>query len=343
MTKLAIGNDLVDLSPIFQALPERNYLFNALDLFDGVGITSPKVIVSQLVEDNYSLFNEPTSRHSSEHNTTARQNGQEYLIEAPFFMREDVFKPVDVQGKRKQGTALEETVTDLYTEYTGKHKVAYMRTRESYLARAMFKGQVYTPKTNDLLIDYATLFGVSPMTHTVSTASPAKDLDDVLDKIQQAAGGLAGSIERVVVFAKPAAFSQIRFSDAMATAFQYVAPYDSRNIVFQRNELLPGVSTFSMPGSPIDVLKVTDPLILAQMPDDADMLAIPVFSKGTNAYQVMYGAASSTFALIDAAAAEYYTWGYQSERGDTWNVITENTALCVNHALGMQVKITITA
>lgn len=51
MTKLAIGSEVVDLSPMFLALPERNYLFNALDLFDGVGITSPKVIVSQLVED----------------------------------------------------------------------------------------------------------------------------------------------------------------------------------------------------------------------------------------------------------------------------------------------------
>lgn len=30
MTKLAIGSEVVDLAPIFQALPERNYLFNAL-------------------------------------------------------------------------------------------------------------------------------------------------------------------------------------------------------------------------------------------------------------------------------------------------------------------------
>lgn len=59
MTKLAIGNDLVDLSPIFQALPERNYLMNALDLFDGVGVQNPKVVVTQLLDDNYSLFNTP--------------------------------------------------------------------------------------------------------------------------------------------------------------------------------------------------------------------------------------------------------------------------------------------
>ncbi|MDE8794401.1 hypothetical protein P0C27_08870 [Citrobacter freundii] len=100
MTKIAIGREMVDLAPIFQALPERNYLMNALDLFDGVGVQSPKVVVTQLLDDNYSLFNMPQSRYSSNHDTTARQNGKEYLIEIPWFAREDEFKPVDVQGRR---------------------------------------------------------------------------------------------------------------------------------------------------------------------------------------------------------------------------------------------------
>lgn len=43
MSKIAIGREMVDLAPIFQALPERNYLMNALDLFDGVGVQNPKV------------------------------------------------------------------------------------------------------------------------------------------------------------------------------------------------------------------------------------------------------------------------------------------------------------
>ncbi|MDU3898439.1 MAG: major capsid protein, partial [Enterobacter sp.] len=248
MTKIAIGREMVDLAPIFQALPERNYLMNALDLFDEVGVQNPKVVVTQLLDDNYSLFNTPQSRFSSNHDTTARQNGKEYLVEIPWFAREDTFKPVDVQGKRVQGTDYEQTVTDLYTEYTGKHKIAYLRTRESYLARCLFKGEVYTPATDDLLISYAELFGVVPMTASVSAATAAQDFDAILDKVQAAAGGLAGQIERVIVFAKPAAFSQIRFSDSMSKAFQYVAPYDDRNLFYQRHELLPGVSTFSLPG-----------------------------------------------------------------------------------------------
>lgn len=118
-----------------------------------------------------------------------------------------------------------------------------------------------TPATDDLLISYAELFGVVPMTASVSTATAAQDFDAILDKVQAAAGGLAGQIERVIVFAKPTAFSQIRFSDSMAKAFTYVAPYDERNLFYQRHELLHGVSTFSLHGAPIDIVKVTDPLI----------------------------------------------------------------------------------
>ena len=57
------------------------------------------------------------------------------------------------------------------------------------------------------------------------------------------------------------------------------SPEDERNLFYQRHEPLPGVSTFSWPGAPIDIVKVTDPLILAQMPDDADMVAVPVFTR----------------------------------------------------------------
>ena len=71
MSKIAIGREIVDLAPIFHALPERNYLMNALDLFDGVGVQNPKVVVTQLLDDNYSLFNIPQSRYS--HQTTTLQ------------------------------------------------------------------------------------------------------------------------------------------------------------------------------------------------------------------------------------------------------------------------------
>jgi hypothetical protein len=48
---------------------------------------------------------------------------------------------------------------------------------------------------------------------------------------------------------------------------------------------------FSIPGSNVDVIKVTDPLLIAQM-GDADAIAIPQFAKGSGIYTNIYGAPS---------------------------------------------------
>jgi len=139
---MIIGNERIDLSPLFQLTSTRNFLLSSLNIFDGDGVTSHKVSVSRLLEDNTSLYNQPTARFSNQHNVTARQSGKEWLIELPFFMREDLIVPADIQGKRKPGSDIQETVTDIYSDYMNKHAVAFMRTRESYLARSLFSGQV---------------------------------------------------------------------------------------------------------------------------------------------------------------------------------------------------------
>ncbi|RVS51103.1 phage capsid protein [Citrobacter freundii] len=337
-----LGQNYVDLSPLFNLNPTRNYLLASLGLFDGVGVSSHKVAVSRLVEDNRSLLNSPTARFSSEHNTTARQNGKEWLIELPYFLREDQITPADIQGKRKPGSDIQETVTDIYSDYMNKHAVAFMRTRESYLARSLFSGQVYTPKTDDLLIDFGDLFGVAPMNATLdlsaTDSSTLRAIDDMVSQITEAAQSQAAAVERIIVFAKSSFYSDLRFSPAMEAAFRYVSPLDESNVVYQRRDLLPGVSTFSIPGSNVDVIKVTDPLLIAQM-GDADAIAIPQFAAGSGVYQNIYGAPSSSFQLLDATPAETYSWSYESERGDVVNVISENSALSVNHGLGFSVHI----
>ena len=337
-----LGQNYVDLAPLFNLNPTRNYLLASLGLFDGTGVSSHKVAVSRLVEDNRSLFNQPTARFSSEHNVTARQTGKEYLIELPYFLREDQITPADIQGKRKPGTDVQETLTDLFADYTQRHSVAFMRTRESYLARSLFSGTVHTPKTDDVLIDFGDLFGVAPMNTTLdltaTDSSALRAIDDMVTQITEAAQGMAAQVERIIVFAKGGFYSDLRFSPAMEAAFRYVSPLDEGNVVFQRRDLLPGVSTFSIPGSNVDVIKVTDPLLLAQM-GDADAIAIPQFAAGSNVYQNIYGAPSSNFELLDATPAETYSWSYESERGDVVNVISENSSLPVNNGLGFSVHI----
>lgn len=340
---MIIGNERVDLSPLFQLTSTRNFLLSSLNIFDGDGVTSHKVSVSRLLEDNTSLYNQPTARFSNEHNTTQRQSGKEWLIELPYFLREDVITPSDIQGKRKPGSDIQETVTDIYSDYMGKHAVAFMRTRESYLARSLFSGQVYTPKTDDLLIDFGDLFGVAPMTATIdlnaTDSSTLRQIDDLVSQITEAAQSQAAAIERVIVFARGDFYSDLRFSQGMQVAMQYVSPFDDANVVITRRDLLPGVSTFSIPGTNCDVIKVTDPLLLAQMPEGVDAIAIPVFQKGSGIYTNIYGAASSTFDLLNAAPAEVYSWSFESERGNAINVISENSALSVNHGLGFSVHI----
>lgn len=339
---MIIGNEVVDLSPLFQLTSTRNFLLSSLNIFDGDGVTSHKVSVSRLLEDNTSLFNQPTARFSNEHNVTARQSGKEWLIELPYFLREDVITPSDIQGKRKPGSDIQETVTDIYSDYMNKHAVAFMRTRESYLARSLFSGQVYTPKTDDLLIDFGDLFGVAPMTATIdlnaTDSSTLRQIDDLVSQITEAAQSQAAAIERVIVFARGDFYSDLRFSQGMQVAMQYVSPFDAANVVVARRDLLPGVSTFSIPGTNCDVVKVTDPLLLAQM-GDADAIAIPQFAKGSGIYTNIYGAASSTFELLNAAPAEVYSWSYETERGNAINVISENSALAVNHGLNFSVHI----
>ncbi len=74
------------------------------------------------------------------------------------------------------------------------------------------------------------------------------------------------------------------------------------------------MTAFTIPRTNIDVIKLVDPLHLAHM--TADAVAVPKFAKGSNVYQNIYGAASSTFELINAAPAEVYSYSYESSRGD---------------------------
>lgn len=341
---MILGNDYVDLAPLFSAHSTRNYLLSTLDFTDSVGVTSHKVAVSQLVESNESLFNKETSRFSSEHNVTKREQGKEWLIEIPYFLREGLIVPADVQGKRKPGTDFQETLTDIYAEYIAKHNVAFQRTKESVLAASLFSGRTYTPKTDDVLIEWGKLFNVSAMKATVNASSTDttkifKEFDQIATDIIEKAQSQAAAVERIVVFCKPEAFSAIRFSAGMANAFQYVSPLEEGNVVYQRRDLLPGVTSFTIPGTNIDVIKLVDPLHLAHM--TADAVAVPKFAKGSNVYQNIYGAASSTFELINTAPAEVYSYSYESSRGDAVNVVTENSQMVVNHGVGFSVQITV--
>lgn len=68
-------------------------------------------------------------------------------------------------------TDFQETLTDIYAEYIAKHNVAFQRTKESVLAASLFSGKTYTPKTDDVLIEWGKLFNVVPMKATLNASS----------------------------------------------------------------------------------------------------------------------------------------------------------------------------
>ncbi|MCS0529633.1 major capsid protein [Klebsiella grimontii] len=340
---MIFGNEVVDLSPIFSVAPQNNYMLNALNVFDGVPSDTPKIVISDIVTTNESLLNTPKSRYSSEHDVTKRDFGTDRIIEIPFYHREDMVKVSDIQGKRKFGTELEQTLLDVSSDYVARHAIAYYRTREKAFAQALFAGTVTTPYTDDQLIDWSTTFDATRMTKVIdltsTTVNPFEMFDEIIDATNEKADGLMSKIERVVVFATPAFYNALRYSAQFATAFQYVLPQDPANVVFQRRELLPNVSFFSIPGTNIDIVKVSDPLLSQFIPDNS-AIAIPVFSAGANVYQNVYGPASTRFDLMNQSASEYYTWQMLRERGDALDIVTEHSTLPVNHGFGFSTLIT---
>ncbi|MBY0740160.1 major capsid protein [Klebsiella sp. M581] len=343
MMGIFIGNEVVDLAPLFEAMPQNNYLMNALGVFDNVPSSTPKVVVSDIVTTNGSLLNTPKSRYSSEHDVTKREQGTERIIEIPFFHRSDEIKVADVQGKRKVGTDSAETLLDITSEYVGKHSVAYYRTREKQQAQALFAGTVSTPHTEDVLIDWADVFDVSRMTKEIALSStsvnPFQGFDEIIDATNAKADGLMGKINRVAVFATASFYNALRYSTQLANAFQYVLPQDPANVISQRRELLPNVSYFSIPGTNIDIIKCNDPLITQFIPDDT-AIALPLFQSGANVYRNIYGPASTSFALMDRAPASYYAWQNLRERQDALDIISEHSSLPVNHGFQFSTLIT---
>ncbi len=218
------------------------------------------------------------------------------------------------------------------------------------LARALFQGEVYTPFTETdnerHVISYQTSFDAPFMTDTIDlTTSTAFDVleafNGYLDRINAAADGLYSDITRVVVFAGADLYNKLRFHPSMKEAFQYVSPLDAGNIITQRQDLLPNVQTMSLPGLSVDVIKVTDPLLTAFLGTN-EMVMLPIFRAGTNAYQHVYSPASTNTRLARSGDLQpYYSYLIEKDLGEE-DIYSEAGILPVNHVTNMTLKVTAT-
>ncbi|MFK3875886.1 major capsid protein [Pantoea agglomerans] len=336
---------MADLMPLFEVMPQENYLLQSLNIFDKTGSDSIRVSLDTMAEDNRTLINDPQKRFSFEHNSTARDKASNYLIEIPHFHREDTVSAADFQqGHRKAGTDREETMIDIVSDYVAKHSKAHKRTVEATYARALFTGTVNTPFTHSApVIDYAKSFDAAFMTDTIDLTQTATDVlevfDSYLSRVSDATQGLFSDVRRVIVFAGADAYSKLRFHESMKSAFQYVSPLDADNVITQRRELLPNVQTFTMPGIAVDVVKITDPLLTPFIGKN-EIIMLPVFTAGTGAYKHIYGPASVDTNLARLAGPqEVFSYQYTKERGEV-EIVSEAGILPVNHATAFTLKIT---
>ncbi|XXN65129.1 major capsid protein [Enterobacter ludwigii] len=344
---------MTDLVPAFSLTSQQNYLLQALGIFEKESSASVRVAFDRLAESNQSLLNTPKKRYDFSHNSTELGNASNYLVEIPYFLRHDTISAADFQkGNRRAGRSDDETYTDILGDYIQAHAKAHKRTVESMYARALFKGEVFAPYNpeEDLddkarkVIDYAASFDAPFMTDTIDLASSTtfdvlEAFNGYLDRINAAADGLYSDITRVVVFAGADAYSKLRFHPSMKEAFQYVSPLDAGNIIVQRQELLPAVQTMSLPGLSVDVIKVTNPLLTAYLASN-ELIMMPIFRAGTNAYQHIYSPASTNTRLARSGdLQEYYSYLIEKDLGEE-DIYSEAGILPVNHVTNMTLKIT---
>ncbi|WP_413732284.1 major capsid protein [Sodalis sp. RH20] len=339
--------NLASMLPLFEAMPLRNYLLESLNIFDKTPSETIKVSVDQIINDNTSLLNKSNARYSSEFNTTTRPKAGNYLIEIPHFVRVDQAGVQDFQSKRKPGTELEETLMDIVTEYLQLHQTAYYRTQEASFAQSLFSGTVSVPYTIDRpLINWATEFGQVRPTANIDLSNQTIDVNEIfngyVDTVGATLGGFTSNLRRYVVFAGAGFYNSLRFHASMKSAFQYVSPSSDDNVIFQRREYLPGITTFTMPGLSVDVIKVTDPLYTAFIGTN-EAYMIPVFTEGTNIYNKVYGPASRHVQIAQGPTAEVYSYTIVDPKWAGVDVVNEFGILPVNHGIGMSLKITNTA
>ncbi|MDJ0035167.1 major capsid protein [Pantoea allii] len=339
---------MTDLAPLFSLTSQQNYLLQALGIFEKESSTSIRVAFDHLTESNKSLLNTPQKRYSFEHNSTELGNASNYLVEIPYFLRHDTISAADFQnGNRRAGRTDDETYTDILGDYIQAHAKAHKRTVESMYARALFKGDVYTPFTETdnerKVIDYAASFDAPFMTDSIdlssgTTVDVLEAFNGYLDRINAAADGLYSDVTRVVVFAGADAYSKLRFHPSIKEAFQYVNPLDAGNIIVQRHDLLPNVQTMSLPGLSVDVIKVTDPLLTAFLASN-ELIMMPIFRDGTEAYQHIYSPASTNTRLARSNdLQEYYSYVIEKDLGEE-DIYSEAGILPVNHVTNMTLKI----
>ncbi|HIG8797322.1 TPA: major capsid protein [Raoultella terrigena] len=208
-----------------------NFLLQALDIFKDKTSPLPKLEIDELQENMQSVA-ASVNRYSSEVSVTERPRSKNRLVEIPHFVTTGNIGAESFQGRRRVGTQRQTAMGELVSDEGIRQYMKFRATKEAYLARALFSGQVLAPYTQDRpVLDFEDEFGQTHATATINATKSGdgllEDLDTAANAMRFALGGWLSSMRGVVVLCSPEAYKAIKFHKSMLTLVNHGVLPDS--------------------------------------------------------------------------------------------------------------------
>ncbi|MGX1956624.1 major capsid protein [Serratia proteamaculans] len=323
--------DNVDLVGSYKSIPVQPAFLQSIGAFDEKPVKTVKIDVDFLKAESAKLF-QTTTRYGSDLNTIKTSKGQSFSVELPHEYAHAEISSSDFQGRRAIGSEDEVTVEGLMVQKMADLKDSHVRTKELALWNALAHGTVIDDKTNGGDVNWATTFGATQETGTVSSAvtgDPLKDLSLIVSKLRRNMGGWVRNSKGIVVLAGDDLFNAIRFHPLVAAAAKQGLIDGS--FIYGAGEVNPGFNMFS-PFANLTIVQNDNP----DFELDADSgLAFPLFRKTMGTVQSpltsYYGPASRDLQMARSGAArESFVWSTEDEMHNI-KIHHESSQIAVNY------------
>ncbi|HDE1170784.1 TPA: major capsid protein, partial [Klebsiella quasipneumoniae] len=229
-----------------------NFLLQSLDIFKDKTSPLPKVELDELHENMQSVA-ASVNRYSTEVDVTERPRSKNRLIEIPHFVTTGNVGAESFQGRRRTGTQRQTDISELVSDEGIRQYLKFRATKEAYLARALFAGQVLSPYTQDAeVLSFEDEFGQTHATAIVDATKtgngPLEDLDTAANAMRFALGGWLSSMRGVVVLCSPESYKAIKFHPSMLTLVNHGVLPDSNLFNASVKASLPAFQAMTIDG-----------------------------------------------------------------------------------------------
>ena len=254
-----------------------NFLLQALDIFKDKTSPLPKQELDELHE-NMQAVASSVNRYSTEVDVTLRPRSKNRLIEIPHFVTTGNVGAESFQGRRRVGTQRQTDIGELVSDEGIRQYLKFRQTKEAYLARALFSGQVLSPYTQDApVLDFEDEFGQTHAAATVDATKtgngPLEDLDTAANAMRFALGGWLSSMRGVVVLCSPEAYKAIKFHPSMLTLVNHGVLPDSNLFNASVKASLPAFQAMTVDG----LTFVNTGLLYREFIPSGQAFMVPVF------------------------------------------------------------------